>query len=182
MKKLFFGTLLSALMLVCPLHTMAEISINIGIPLPPVIRFSGPPRLVVLPETYVYVAPDVDEEIFFYDGWWWRPYEGGWYRSRDYSSGWHHYRNEPSFYRQIPRGWRNDYREHQWRGHQWNVEPIPHAQVQTHWKNWKKVKHWETQNSWGVEGLRHRQSREIQEVGQKHGNNGNRGHGNHGKY
>jgi hypothetical protein len=180
MKNLFLGTLLLALMLVCPLLTMAEISINIGIPLPPAIRISGPPRLVVLPETYVYVAPDVEEEIFFYDGWWWRPYGGGWYRSRDYSSGWRHYRNVPSFYHQVPRDWRNNYSEHHWQGHQWNVEPIAHDQVQTNWKHWKKVKHWETQNTWGVEDLRHQQySREVQVVKQKH-YNGNHGRGNHG--
>ena len=74
------------------------LSVSIGLPLPPPIVFAAPPELMVLPETNVYVVPDVDVDIFFYNGWWWRPWEGRWYRSRDYSSGWGHYRNVPSFY------------------------------------------------------------------------------------
>ena len=44
--------------------------------LPPPIPFAAPPELIVLPETYVYVAPDIDADIFFWNGWWWRPWEG----------------------------------------------------------------------------------------------------------
>lgn len=155
-QMLLMGTLLLASVFVMPLPTPAGVSVQIGIPLPPVIRFAEPPRLVVLPETYVYVAPDVEEEIFFYDGWWWRPWEGNWYRSREYGSGWHHYKNVPSFYRKIPRDWRNDYRDNRWRGHQWRVEQLPHNEVQRNWKNWRDNKHWERERNWGVEDSRHR--------------------------
>lgn len=160
MKKLLLGTLVAVSLLAIAPAAPAEVSINIGIPLPhiriplpPHIHFSAPPRLVVLPESYVYVAPDVDEEIFFADGWWWRPWEGGWYRSRDYNKGWHHYKNTPAFYRNVPRGWRNDYREGHWRGHQWNAQPIPHERVQKNWNHWKKDRHWEKNQTWGVQGL-----------------------------
>jgi len=158
MKKLFFGTFLLTLVLVVPVPTMAgvDVKVSIGLPLPPPIVFAAPPELMVLPETYVYVVPDVDEDIFFYNGWWWRPWEGRWYRSRNYSSGWSHYRNVPSFYAWIPSGWRNDYREHRWKGHQWNHQRISHQKVQRNWKDWENDRHWEKQQTWGVQGLQPR--------------------------
>ena len=149
MKRLLFGTILLALVLVFPIPTMARVSIS----LPPPIVFAAPPVVVVIPETYVYVVPDYDGDIFFYNGWWWRLWEGRWYRSLNYNSGWGYYRNVPSFYRGIPSGWRNDYREHRWRGHPWNYQRIPYQQVQGNWRNWQKSRHWEKQNTWGVQGL-----------------------------
>jgi hypothetical protein len=110
----------------------------------------------VLPETYVYVVPDIDEDIFFYNGWWWRPWEGRWYRSRHYDSGWARYGSVPSFYRGIPSGWRNDYRDRRWGGRQWDYQQIPHEQVQRNWSTWEKSRHWEKQNTWGVQGLKSR--------------------------
>ena len=95
MKKLLFGTMLLALVLVFPVPTMAGVDVGVSISLPPLIVFSAPPAMVVIPETYVYVVPDADVEIFFYDGWWWRPWEGRWYRSRHYDSGWAYYRTGP---------------------------------------------------------------------------------------
>ena len=88
MKKLFFGTVLLALVIVVPIPTMARVDVSVNIGLPPPIMFAAPPSLIVMPETYVYVVPDVDVDIFFYNGWWWRPWEGRWYRSRHYDSGW----------------------------------------------------------------------------------------------
>lgn len=155
MKKLLFGTILS-LVLVFPIPTMAGVDVHVSIPLPPLIVFAAPPEVVVLPEMNVYVVPDLDVDIFFYNGWWWRPWEGRWYRSRNYGSGWGYYRSVPSFYRGIPSGWRNDYREHRWKGHQWNYQPMPHQQVQRNWRNWEKSRYWEKQNTWGVQGLKPR--------------------------
>ena len=74
-KKVFPGTLLLTLMLIFPLPTMARVDIDIHISLPPPVRFVEPPELVVMPGTYVYTAPDVDADIFFCDGWWWRSWE-----------------------------------------------------------------------------------------------------------
>ena len=161
MKKLLFGTLFLALVLVLPVPTMARVSVNVGISLPPIV-FPGPPQLVVIPETNVYAVPDVDTDIFFYGGWWWRPWEGKWYRSHNYDSGWGYYRGRPSFYRSVPSGWRNDYRENRWKGNQWNQQRVPHQQVQQNWRGWEKNKHWEKQNSWGVQGLNKQQKRSQQ--------------------
>jgi hypothetical protein len=156
MDKLLFGKMLLALLFVFPAPAMAQVSVDVHISLPPPIVFSAPPAMVVLPETYVYVVPDADVDIFFYDGWWWRPWEGRWYRSRNYGSGWRHYHRVPSFYVQIPSSWRNDYRDRRWRGHEWNHRPIPHEQVKRNWSGWKKNKHWEKQNTWGVRDLKPR--------------------------
>ena len=156
MKRLLFVSMLSALVLVSPLPTVAGVDVGVSISLPPLIVFASPPEMVVLPETYVYVVPDSDVDIFFYDGWWWRPWEGRWYRSRNYGSGWVHYRRVPNFYSGIPSGWRNDYREHRWGGQPWNHQRIPHQQVQRNWSTWKKDKHWEKQQTWGVQGLKPR--------------------------
>ncbi len=169
MKKLLLGTVLLAFALTVPMPAKAEISVNIGISLPPLIEFPAPPELIVLPGTYVYVAPDVNEDIYFYGGWWWRPWEGHWYRSRNYGSGWSYYRSVPTFYREIPSGWRDDYRAHSWQGRPWNHQQLPSQQVQRNWKGWKDNRHWEKQQTWGVQGLRPqtRQSRSPQarEVG-----------------
>ena len=72
MKKLLFGTILLALVSVVPMPTMAQVRINVNIGLPPPIVFAAPPELIVIPETYVYVDPDIDVDLFFWDGWWWR--------------------------------------------------------------------------------------------------------------
>ena len=81
MKKLLWGIILLALVIAVPIRTVAEVIIGIGISLP-TIRFYGPPDVVVMSDTDdVYVVPDIDADMFFWNGWWWRPYGGGWYRS-----------------------------------------------------------------------------------------------------
>jgi hypothetical protein len=164
MKKLLFGTILLALALVFPISTMAMArdggnvrnDRNVRDPLPPRIAFAAAPEVVVIPGTYVYGVPDVDVDIFFYQGWWWRPWEGRWYRSQNYNSGWSHYGSVPSFYREIPSGWRNDYRKHRWGVYRWDYQRIPHQQVQRNWSNWEKSKYWEKHNTWGVKGFKPR--------------------------
>jgi hypothetical protein len=151
---MFLKTILLALIMGSSVPARAAVDVHVSIPLPPLIVFSAPPAVVVIPETYVYAVPDVDADIFFHGGWWWRPWEGRWYRSRRYDSGWGHYRSVPSFYRGIPQGWRNDYRERRWKGKEWEHERIPHEQVQRNWSSWEKNKHWEKEKSWGVKGLK----------------------------
>lgn len=154
MKKLFLGTLLASLAIAVPVQTMADVDIRVSIAVPPPVVFAAPPELIVIPETYVYVVPDLDVEIFFYNGWWWRPWEGRWYRSRHYDSGWVYYKSRPSFYARIPSGWRSDYRDRHWRGLPWNYQRIPEKQLRQNWRSWQRGRHWEKQNTWGVQGLR----------------------------
>jgi hypothetical protein len=170
MWKEFLETILWASALVLPLPAMAGVGIHITISPPPPIVFAAPPQLLVIPETYVYVVPDQDVDIFFYGGWWWRPWDGRWYRSRDYSSGWSQYQTVPSFYRDIPSTWRNDYRERRWRGHQWNLRLIPQQQLQRNWNGWERDRYWENQQTWGVQGLepRIRSQQQYREVQPQH--------------
>ena len=44
--------------------------------------------MVVIPGTYIYAVPDIDVEIFFHQGYWYRPHEEHWYRSKSYNGPW----------------------------------------------------------------------------------------------
>ncbi len=148
MKKLLFGAMLLGLAISVPIPTMAQVSasVQIGIPLPPPIVFSGPPAVVLLPQTGVYVAPDLAVDLFFFDGWWWRPWEGRWYRSRYYRSGWVYYTGVPSFYGRVPSGWRNEYREHRWHGREWHYQRITHPELQQMYRrNVREQSRWQSQ-------------------------------------
>jgi hypothetical protein len=108
-----------------------------------------------IPETYVYVVPDIDADIFFHAGWWWRPWEGRWYRSRHHDKGWAHYPHVPAFYKDVPPGWRKGYRDRRWKGHEWEHRHVSHRDAEKNWRSWEKKKHWEKENTWGVKGLEH---------------------------
>jgi hypothetical protein len=150
MKKSIIGVLFLGLAIMMPTPSMARVEIGISISLPPLIAYAGPPELVVIPGTYVYFAPDVDVSIYFYDGWWWRPWQGHWYRSRHYNSDWVYYSRTPYFYNRLPSGWRSEFRARQWRGYDWNYSRVPHEEVQKNWRTWQRDRYWERQHNWGV--------------------------------
>jgi hypothetical protein len=135
--------------------------------LPPSIPFAAPPELIVLPETYVYVVPDVDVDIFFYNGWWWRPWDGRWYRSHFYDRGWGYYDNVPSFYFDVDSGWRGYYRDRNWYGHRWDYERIPNQRLQQNWKSWQNDRRWERRGTWGVQNYQPRPQQQRQELRQQ---------------
>ncbi|PKN19631.1 MAG: hypothetical protein CVU71_04455 [Deltaproteobacteria bacterium HGW-Deltaproteobacteria-6] len=112
MVKLYSEALLLALIIGPPAPATAEVNVHIGVPAPPAVVLPALPALVVIPETYIYAAPDIEEDVFFYRGWWWRSRNGHWYRSKQYNSDWTPYRQVPSFYRQVPATWRDDYQNH----------------------------------------------------------------------
>jgi len=64
MKKLFLGAMLLALAISVPIPTMGQVSVQVGIPLPPPITFSAPPETVLLPGTGVYAGPDIAVDLF----------------------------------------------------------------------------------------------------------------------
>ncbi len=155
MKKLLFGTIVLALISIFPITTMAGVDVNVGIsiPLPPPVTFAAPPDVVALPDTNgVYVAPGVNVDMFFWNGFWWRPWEGRWYRSPYYDRGWAYFDSVPSFYYDVDPYWRGNYQNHNWHGHIWNYQPIPHSQLQQNWKNWQSNRSWGNQKTWGVQG------------------------------
>ncbi len=117
--------------------------VRVSVPLPPPIVFPAPPEVIVVPETEVYVVPSVREEIFFSNGYWWRPWNGRWYRSLYYDRGWGVYGGIPVWYRGFPHDWRENYRIHIWGGHPWNYRPIAHADLQRNWRTWHNTHHWD---------------------------------------
>ena len=169
MKKLIYGTVFLVFLSFFPGMTMAEVNINVGVgfPLPPPIVFAAPPTAIALPGTYVYVVPDVHEDIFFYDGWWWRPWQGRWYRSNHYDRGWGYYDSVPKFYFNVDRGWREFYREHNWHGQRWSYERIPQQRLHQNWQTWKNDQRWEKQGSWGVSNYQPRPQKQREQLRQE---------------
>ncbi len=149
MKKLLVWAIFLALAVVAPPLAGAQVgvSVNIGIPLPPPVVVQAPPAVVVLPGAPdVYVAPEVaGVDLFFYNGWWWRPWEGRWYRSRYYDRGWAHFNHVPGFYAKVDPGWRGYYASHNWHGQPWNFQRVPHGQLQQNWKGWHDSGYWHKQ-------------------------------------
>jgi len=165
MKKLPLALIFLALAIAVPIPTMADVNISIGFPLPPPVVYAAPPEVIAVPEAHeVYVVPDINVDIFFWNGWWWRPWEGRWYCSRYYNRGWVYYGSVPFFYYDIDPGWRGHYRDHDWYGRRWNYERISHDRLQKNWKSWYANRYWEKQRSWGVENYRARPQKQIQEL------------------
>jgi hypothetical protein len=104
-------------------------------PLPPLL-IPAPPPVVLIPGTYAYFAPDVDADLIFIGGFWYRPYEGGWYRSSYYSGPWRFIssRNVPRVLIDLRPGFRNVPPGHQ---------RIPHGQLKKKWKTWERERHWD---------------------------------------
>jgi hypothetical protein len=164
MKKLLLATSLLALIFVVPIPTMAEVNIGIGISLPPPIVFEAPPDVIAMPETTgVYVVPDINADLYFWNGFWWRPWEGRWYRSAYYDRGWAYYDNVPSFYLDVDTHWRDYYRNHNWYGHAWNYHRIPYQRLEKNWRSWQTKRSWGGQKTWGVQGYppRTQQHRQV---------------------
>lgn len=109
-------------------------SITIDIPLPRIV-ITAPPALVVIPGTYVYLAPDIELDLFFYGGYWYRLYDGRWYRSYKYAGPWVFMPGPkvppallklPPGYRKLPRG-----------------ERLRHEDVNKHWRKWERERRWD---------------------------------------
>ena len=110
--------------------------VNIGVNLP-AHRFAAPPDVVVIPGTYVYMVPDTNVDILFYQGYWWRPYEGRWFRSRDYNGQWDYIEISmvPRELRALPRDYRHRLSP--------RYERIPQRDLQRNWQKWEKEKYWD---------------------------------------
>jgi hypothetical protein len=118
-----------------PGTTYAEVHVNIDIPLPGLV-IPAPPALIVIPGTYVYYPPDVDVDIFFYHGYWYRPYQGGWFIADGYNGPWRSIgpRRVPGALISLPPTFRSIPPGH---------ERMPHDMVQKNWRSWEKERHWD---------------------------------------
>ena len=124
-----------------PAQGNAGVSVGVGVALPPPIAVQAPPAMVALPYApNVYVAPAVSVDLFFWNGWWWRPWGGHWYRSHYWDHGWGYYGGGvPAFYSHVNPGWRGYYGSHTWNGRPWNYRMIPHQQfVHGHYGHYRR--------------------------------------------
>ena len=71
--------------------------------------------MVVIPGTYVYLIPDIDMDVFFFSGFWYRPSGGHWFRGCSYNGPWAYWPDDrvprpllslPPDYRRVPPGYR----------------------------------------------------------------------------
>ncbi|HVO68280.1 MAG TPA: hypothetical protein VMT12_17520 [Syntrophales bacterium] len=120
--------------ILAPAATYAGVNVTVNVPLPPLV-IPAPPGLVVVPDTYVYYPPDVDVDIFFYHGYWYRPHHGYWYRSRSYNGPWGRIavKRVPRAVYRIPPGFR----------HGPTYDRVPHGEVMRNWRGWERDRHWE---------------------------------------
>ncbi len=160
--KVFFSviTLLVLLGLIVPGASSAEVNVSIGIGLPGLV-FPGPPAMVVVPGSYVYYPPEVDVDIFFYHGYWYRPYGGGWYIASGYNGPWRSIgpRRVPRPLFDLPPGYRRVPPRH---------DRMPYPVVQRNWRTWENERHWDND--------RH----ERHDRGRREHEERERGHGRHG--
>jgi len=132
---LFFIFSVCLLCAVYPAESRTDVNIGVGIAPPPVV-IPAPPEVVLIPGTYVYFVPGIDVDILFYHGYWYRPYEGRWYRANRYNGPWVYL--SPS---RVPRPFLrlpHDYR---------HIEPgyhrIPHGDLRKNWRRWERERHWD---------------------------------------
>jgi len=145
--KFLLAAVAASALTISPGSARAEVHVSVGIGLPPPVVFTAAPQLVALPGTYVYVDPTFGEDIFFADGWWWRPWHGHWYRSHYYDRDWENYSSVPYFYHSIPSDWRGQYSRHEWRGHPYNYESVSYDDVHRNWSTWKRERRWSDNHS-----------------------------------
>jgi hypothetical protein len=143
------------------------VAVNAGLPVPPPppLVIPVPPPVFVIPGTYAYFAPEVEAELFFYGGFWYRPHAGHWYRASHYGGPWGFVvlHKIPGVLIKLPPGYRNVPPGHQL---------IPHGQLKKNWKKWKHTKHWDKP---GKPGKR-KTSGKIKHKQPKH-RSGKKGHG-----
>ncbi len=140
----------------------AEVNVSISIPLPPLV-IPAPPPLLVVPGTYVYYPPDVGVDIFFYHGYWYRPYQGGWYMANGYNGPWRTVApgRIPRPLIDVPRGYRGMAPIH---------DRVPYPTVRSNWRTWENERHWDN-------GRHGREERGEHHRGRGHGRGHDEGRG-----
>ncbi len=120
---------------------IAQVRVDVRIGPPPSYRIAAAPPMVVIPGTYVYVVPDIDADIFFCAGTWYRLYEGRWFSGRSYNGPWFYAPDPrvpralidlPPDWRRVPPGWRR----------------IPYGQFKKNWAGWERDRYWDRDRDW----------------------------------
>ena len=127
MRNLWGGLLALSL---CALPARAQVQMRITIGLPVVL----PPMVVVQPG--VQVVSDVDDEIYFVDGWYWARRGPYWYRTQDHRSHWVWVepRSVPVALVRIPPGQYRHIRHEEWK----RMERERHEREKAERRAWKE--------------------------------------------
>jgi len=159
MKNVAFSIIGAMLLILTGFSVQGRAFVNVGIGINiPAYTFAAPPRMVVIPGTYAYVVPDINADILFYHGYWFRPYGGRWYRATSYNGPWVYISttrvptvlvNLPPHYRRISAEYRR----------------IPYGEFHGNWRRWERERYWERDERWRAE--RHREVREARYQGHR---------------
>jgi hypothetical protein len=79
--------LLLATVLGIPLTATAQVNVNINVGPPPVI-FAQPPRVIAVPQSPVYYAPDTTFNVFLFDGRYYSFHDGAWFFAVSHGGPW----------------------------------------------------------------------------------------------
>jgi hypothetical protein len=114
-----------------------EVDVNVSVEAPPPLQFEAAPDVVVIPsgDVSVYMVPNMTG-VYFYNGLWYRNYEGYWFQSPIYNGVW-----APigvSVVPQVivvippeyPRYLSRDYQR------------IRYNDLNGHWREWDRSRHW----------------------------------------
>ncbi len=129
-----------------PALSGVNVNLNIG---PPAVVVAEPPEMVVVPQSMVYFAPGVSVELLFFDGYWWTPKEGRWFRATAYNGPWTVVgpRHVPAELVHLPPGYRARY------GH---GEHIPYGQLKKHHR-YREIERREHRGEWKEVKREHRE-------------------------
>ena len=126
-----------------------EIDMGVGIGAPPV-KYAKPPELQPIPGRYAYFVPDIDIDLFFYHGLWYRPFKGRWFSSENYTGPWENIHKAPPALSDLPRHYRIPRR---------GYSRIPYIEVRKNWERWENERHWDKRGEYGEPG-KHERDRE----------------------
>lgn len=101
---------------------------------PPRMEIADPPELLHIPGRYVYFVPGTAEDIFYYHGYWYRPYKGHWFRSESYNGRWNYIRDVPPSLIDLPSDYRSSSSQ---------FDRIPYADLGQNWEKWEREKYWD---------------------------------------
>lgn len=130
-KKIFL--LLLAVCGSLAFSAMADVDVNVNIGLP-VLKVDPDPMMAVVPGTYVYFVVDLDGDLFFYQGYWWRIHKGRWHRAAAAGGPWVFFRAVPHPLLNLPPGWRKLPPGH---------AKFKYAELKKNWRQWEKEKKWD---------------------------------------
>ncbi|MBI5420189.1 MAG: hypothetical protein HZA60_08865, partial [Deltaproteobacteria bacterium] len=114
-----------------PVSAGMNVNVNIGVP---AVVVSEPPEMVMVPNSRVYFAPNVEADLFFYRGGWYSHRGDRWFRAGSYEGPWVVVAPGavPVEIVRVPRSYRTVYvRE----------EHVPYGHLKRHWKMREREKH-----------------------------------------